>query len=74
MEIQFGSIDESGCHVAVGCDYDACRLYVDVAYMLLKRKQFETLLESRPVFFGLIDFSPQGGRNWEIFELYGSLM
>jgi hypothetical protein len=50
------------------------RLYVDVAYMLLKRKQFETLLESRPVFFGLIDSSPQGGRNWEIFELYGSLM
>jgi hypothetical protein len=47
------------------------RLLVDVAFMLMQQRIFRDLLQTRPVLYGLVDSSPQGGRNWELFEIYG---
>jgi hypothetical protein len=47
------------------------RLYVDVGFMLCMQREHAELLADRPVLFGLVDSSPQGGRNWELLEMYG---
>ena len=48
------------------------RLYMDVGFMLFLQQRHADLLaaENPPVFYGLCDSSPQGGRNWEIFEMF----
>lgn len=47
------------------------RLYVDVGFMLYKQAYFSRLLGERqlPVVYGLVDSSPQGGRNWELTQI-----
>ena len=51
------------------------RLYVDVGYMVYLQQVHAGMLDATepPVLFGLVDSSPQGGRNWELFEMYGVL-
>jgi len=48
------------------------RLFVDVGFMLLLQHKHAALLaaEDPPVFYGLADSSPHGGRNWELFEMF----
>jgi hypothetical protein len=47
------------------------RLYVDVGFMLCMQQEHALLLAESPILFGLVDSSPQGGRNWELLEMYG---
>jgi hypothetical protein len=47
-----------------------CRLFVDVAFMRLKCERHAEFAKSDGVAFGLLDSSPQGGRNWLMIEVF----
>ena len=44
------------------------RLAFDVAYMLIMREVHQAHVDMQSIAFGLIDSSPQGGRNWLLHE------
>ena len=44
------------------------RFYIDTAWMLQMRQTHQRIIEGGGVMFGLLDSSPQGGRNWLLAE------
>ena len=46
------------------------RFFIDVAYMLLQADFFKAFADGGGVAFGLLDSSPQGGRNWLMTEAF----
>ena len=53
-----------------GATISRARLYVDVGFMLLRQDYHDIIMASDPVLYGLVDSSPQGGRNWQLFEMH----
>ena len=66
-----GNLMRDGQCMPSAATLSRARLYVDVGYMLFRQNYHEGLIheEFPPALYGLIDSSPQGGRNWELFEL-----
>ena len=44
------------------------RFYCDVAWMCILAEKHKLLIENGGILFGLLDSSPQGGRNWLVSE------